>query len=90
MQQINNYIQTVRQTAETGRYYEYLLNFNRNQCVLFVNSVIVDDFLYVKLHEPLPTNIEQDFKCWVVKQLKPTYIDNINIQPIIKEIAANV
>jgi hypothetical protein len=82
LQQINNYIQTVRQTSDTGRYYDYLLNFSRNQCVLFVNSVIVDDYLYVKLHEPLPTNIEQDFKCWVVKQLKPTYIDNINIEPV--------
>jgi len=90
LQQINNYIQTVRQTAETGRYYDYLLNFSRNQCVLFVNSVIIDDFLYVKLHEPLTEDIQQDFKCWVVKQLKPTYIDNINIEPIIEEIAANV
>ena len=88
--QVNNYIQNVRQTSNTVRYHDYLLNFSRNQCVLFVNSVVVDDFLYVKLYEPLPDSIQEDFKCWVVKQLKPTYIDNINIEPIIQEQPVNV
>jgi hypothetical protein len=38
LQQITNYIQTVDQTASEF-YKSYLLNFSRNQCVLFVNSV---------------------------------------------------
>ena len=80
LQQITNYIQTVNQT--TQQYYKsYLLNFSRNKCVLFVNSVVIGEYLYVKLHEPLPQDIAVDFKCWVVEEQKPTYIDRVAIQP---------
>ena len=79
--QITNYIQTVDQTsAEFHK--TYLLNFSRNQCVLFVNSVVIGDYLYVKLYEPLPQNIAVDFKCWVVEEQKPTYIDTVDISSI--------
>ena len=81
LQQITNYIQTVDQTsAEFHK--TYLLNFSRNQCVLFVNSVVIGDYLYVKLYEPLPQNIAVDFKCWVVEEQKPTYIDTVDISSI--------
>lgn len=80
LRQITNYIQTVNQTASQF-YKSYLLNFSRNQCVLFVNSVVIGDYLYVKLYEPLPQNIAVDFKCWVVEEQKPTYIDTISIVP---------
>ena len=80
LQQITKYINQVRQT--TNPYYKnYLLNFSRNQCVLFVNSVVIGEYLYVKLYEPLPQNIAVDFKCWVVEEQKPTYIDNVSITP---------
>jgi len=80
LQQITNYIQTVDQTS--GEFYKtYLLNFSRNQCVLFVNSVVIGDYLYVKLYEPLPQNIAVNFKCWVVEEQKPTYFDNVSIAP---------
>jgi hypothetical protein len=78
LQQITNYIQTVDQTG-AEIYKSYLLNFSRNQCALFVNSVVIGDYLYVKLYEPLPQNIAVDFKCWVVEEQKPTYIDTIDI-----------
>jgi hypothetical protein len=81
LQQITNYIQTVNHTSDTF-YKTYLLNFSRNQCVLFVNSVVIGDYLYVKLYEPLPQNIALDFKCWVVEEEKPAYIDRISIQPV--------
>ena len=76
--QISNYIETVNQTSTIGYFQTYLLNFSRNQCVQFVNSVVIGEYLYVKLYEPLPESIETNFRCWVVKELKPTYIDNIN------------
>lgn len=80
LQQISNYIQTVNQTS--SRWYKsYLLNFSRNQCVLFVNSVVIGEYLYVKLLDPLPIDIDIDFKCWVVEEQKPTYVDRIFIQP---------
>ena len=81
LQQITNYIQTVNHTSDTF-YKTYLLNFSRNQCVLFVNSVVIGDYLYVKLYEPLPQNIALDFKCWVVEEQKPTYIDRVSIQTV--------
>ena len=81
LQQITNYIQTVDQTASEF-HKTYLLNFSRNQCVLFVNSVVIGDYLYVKLYEPLPQNIAVDFKCWVVEEQKPTYIDTVDISSI--------
>ena len=78
LRQITSYIQTVNQTSD--RFYKtYLLNFSRNQCVLFVNSVVIGDYLYVKLYEPLPQNIAVDFKCWVVEEQKPTYFDTVSI-----------
>jgi len=85
-----NYIETVNQTSPIGYFQTYLLNFSRNQCVQFVNSVVIGEYLYVKLYEPLPELIETNFRCWVVKELKPTYIDNINIQSIVEAQTFNV
>ncbi len=80
LQEITNYIATVDQTgAKTHK--TYLLNFSRNQCVLFVNSVVIGEYLYVKLYESLPSQFEVDFKCWVVEELKPTVLDSVNVSP---------
>ena len=83
LQQITNYINTVDQTGDDF-YHSYLLNFSRNQCILFVNSVVIGEYLYVKLYDALPEQFNVDFKCWVVKELKPTYVDNISILPEVK------
>ena len=80
LQQITQYIRNVHQTSDPY-YKNYLLNFSRNQCALFVNSVVIGEYLYVKLYEPLPDNIAADFKCWVVAEEKPPYIDNVSIAP---------
>ena len=79
LQQITNFTQTVKQTntSFSNNYKTYLLNFSRNQCVLFVNSVVIGEYLYVKLYEPLPDEFDVNFKCWVVEELKPTYIDQV-------------
>jgi hypothetical protein len=78
LNQITTYIQTVKQTSSTY-YKNYLLNFSRNNCVLFVNSVVLGEYLYVKLQEPLSADIDVDFKCWVVEEQKDTYIDRVSI-----------
>ena len=88
--QIANYIETVNQTTPVGFFETYLLNFSRNQCVQFVNSVVIGEYLYIKLYEPLPEIFETNFRCWVVKELKPTYIDNINVESIIESKSFNV
>ena len=78
LQQITEYIQNVKQTSDPI-YKSYLLNFSRNQCVLFVNSVVVGEYLYVKLYEPLPAEFDVNFKCWIVEEQKAAYIDRISI-----------
>jgi hypothetical protein len=78
LQQITKFIQTVDQTGG-GFYKSYVLNFSRNQCVLFVNSVVIGEYVYIKLYEPLPTQFSENFKCWIVEEQKSTYLDKINI-----------
>ena len=81
LEQIASYVNTVNQTASTF-YKSYLLNFSRNQNVLFVNSVVIGEYLYVKLAEPLPNTYDIDFKCWVVREDKAPYIDTVVIHPV--------
>ena len=76
--QVTSYIQNVKQT--TNRFYKnYLLNFSRNNCVLFVNSVVIGEYVYVKLAEPLSADIDINFKCWIVEEQKDAYIDRVSI-----------
>ena len=80
LQQITSYIQNVNQTS--SRFYKsYLLNFSRNQCALFVNSVVIGEYLYVKLNEPLSDEFQVNFKCWIVEEQKDAYIDRVAITP---------
>jgi len=88
LEQITNYIQNVNQTGR-GYYKSYLLNFSRNKCVLFVNSVVIGEYLYVKLAEPLSTEFNVDFKCWIVEEQKSSYIDKISISPNIEKKSFN-
>jgi len=81
LEQIASYINTVNQTSSTY-YKSYLLNFSRNQNVLFINSVVIGEYLYVKLAEPLPNTYDVDFKCWVVREEKDPYIDTVVIYPV--------
>lgn len=85
--QLANFINNVSRTQTkrkinnvVNNYTSYLLNFSRNQCVSFINSVVVDDFLYVKLLDPLSDIFDIDYKCWVVKEHLAPYIDRISIQ----------
>ena len=79
LSQITNYIDNVNQTDDTGLYKTYLLNFSRNQCIQFVNSVVIGEYLYVKLQDPLPEQFSKDFKCWIVEEQKNAYVDRVNI-----------
>lgn len=80
LRQITNFITTVQQTSSTF-YTPYVLNFSRNQTALFVNSVVFGEYVYIKLYEPLPENINVDFKCWIAEELKPPYVDKVAISP---------
>jgi len=79
LQEINTFINTVNLTTKFGNANTYLLNFSKNQCFQFVNSVVIGEYLYVKLLNPIDTSIETDFKCWVVQENKYPYVDNVVI-----------
>jgi hypothetical protein len=82
LQQITNFIQKVstKQTSSSTKFYtSYLLNFSRNKCFSFVNSVVIGEYVYVKLLDPLPSDISADFKCWIVEEQKDPYIDLVSI-----------
>jgi hypothetical protein len=84
LEQITNYIQTVgnsvTQLTSINSYRTLLVNFSRNQTALFTNSVVIGEYVYVKLYEPLASDIEKDFKCWIVEEQRPTYIDRITLE----------
>ena len=87
LSEITSYINNVNHTDNTSGaelFKTYLLNFSRNKTAVFVNSVVIGDFLYVKLLEPLSADIEPKFKCWVVEEYKRPYIDTISIQEIVQ------
>jgi len=84
LRQITNFISTVNQTGD--RFYKpYVLNFSRNQTILFVNSVVIGDFVYVKLYQPLPETIDVDFKCWITEELKSPYVDKVAIAALVAQ-----
>lgn len=78
LQQITSFAKNVKQTSSTY-FRTYLLNFSRNNCVSFINSVVIGEYLYVKLESELPADIDVDFKCWVVEEQKDPYVDLISI-----------
>ena len=78
LSEITDYISTVKHTRDTF-FKTYLLNFSRNNTVMFVNSVVIGDYIYVKLYEPLPDKFSVNFKCWIVEELKQPYVDNVSI-----------
>ena len=61
---------------------QYLLNFSRNKTIAYVNSVVIDETIYIKLLDPLPDDINVNFKCWVVEEVKLPYTDTISLTPI--------
>ena len=82
LQQLTKYIQEVNPTSTKNTFYKtYLLNFSRNKTATIVNSVVVGDYVYIKLYEPLDEEVNVDFKCWIVQELKPSYIDKVAITP---------
>ena len=86
VKQLTNYTSTVqRQHTSRQVYTQYLLNFGRNKTLSFVNSVVIGEYIYIKLYEALPDEFDINFKCWIVKEDKLPYIDNFSIQPYVKE-----
>ena len=88
---INQFINNVNQTSLTHDANErYLLNFSRNKTAMFVNSVVVGKYLFVKLYEPIDRTVEKNFKCWVVRENKLPYVDNVFVKEVLDALTFNV
>ena len=61
----------------------YLLNFSRNVTATIINAVESKGVLYIKLYDPLPEDIEESFKCWIVEEQKQSYVDAVSILPFV-------
>lgn len=77
--QMSSFAANICQTKPNENYRTFLLNFSRNKTIHFVNSVVVGQFLYVKLLDPLPNELQVGNKCWVVEELRLPHIDRINV-----------
>lgn len=84
LQQLIRYIETVNPIGNEF-YKTYILNFSRNKTALIVNTTVIGEYIYLKLYEPLTQDIDINFKCWIVEQLRPTYIDKVAILPKVPE-----
>ena len=86
IKQLTTYTSTVqRQHTSKQIYTQYLLNFGRNKTLSFVNSVVIGEYVYIKLYEALPDEFDVNFKCWISREEKLPYIDSFSIQPYVKE-----
>lgn len=81
--QFINYTKLNKEQPQTSRptFTQYLLNFSRNKTIPYINSVVIGDFLFVKLLDPLPEDIQLQFKCWIVEEIRLPHIDFISLYP---------
>ena len=70
---------------EFNIYGQYILNFGRNKTYAYTNSVVIGKYLYIKFLEPLPTELQKNFKCWVDREVKAPYLDTIILESKIKK-----
>lgn len=69
-------------SIESDYYYDYVLNFTDNKILKVINTMRLSDTeLLVKLYEPLPEDIDENFQCWLQSEVLEPYIDNITLYP---------
>jgi hypothetical protein len=60
----------------------YVLNFSENKIVTVINTLKLSDTeLLIKLYEPLPEDISENFQCWLGTEVISPVIDNIVLYP---------
>jgi hypothetical protein len=60
-----------------------IVNFGENKIVNVVNITSDGDpsYLYVKLYQQLPADIEERFTCWIATQVMKPWIDTVRVIP---------
>lgn len=80
LEQITRFLENYNLLDVTSEYKPLLLNFSNNVTSLITNSIVIGDYVYFKLYEPLPIEIERNFKLWVVEEIKPPHIDSVSFK----------
>ncbi len=65
--------------GESGFRNLLFMNFGRNELYQFVNYVYLQGMeeLYVKLYQPLPLDVREKRRFWIVQQVRQPYTDNV-------------
>ncbi len=67
-----------------GSVYKFpvLLNFGQNNLADIINVTSDGDsnYFYVKLAEPLPSDVDLYYQCWLSSQIMKPYIDNLQVE----------
>ena len=63
-----------------GVYNDFYLNFGNNILLLGVNLALSGSNIFIKLYEPLPSDINLKFTCWVVEQIAESLSYEITTQ----------
>jgi len=79
-------------TSKTGKsfYSDFLLNFGDNRTLIGVNTLLdtantVEPSIFIKLYEPLPTDLEIKDTLWFVEQVSDSYSFTVDIQFLAEE-----
>lgn len=71
-------------SVNTDIYKEYILNFGENKLLKIINAIqISNNELLLKLYEPLPLDIEENFQCWLCAEILNPVIDNVILYPTV-------
>ena len=91
VEQVKNFV--LSYLRPTPSFPTMVLNFGENKIVSIINVAPNVNFngsinsFFVKLYEPLPSDLDIFFECWVAEELMKPYIDTVNYiieEPIIE------
>ena len=90
-----NYLNYIATRNSRNFYSDFILNFGENDTYIAVN-VALDNIntstpsLYIKLYEPLPTNINIKNTLWLVESISEPYSFRVNTEFIAEDINATI
>ncbi len=66
------------------------LNFGENRIIRITNARIESDYIYIKLYEALPFDLDEKDIFWIVQELTDSYLDFVNFDFIPEPPTGNV
>lgn len=76
----SSYLEFITKRNENNFYSDFILNFGENNTLIAVNVILdsnTNNSLFIKLYEPLPTNINTKSELWINEIISESYIFNL-------------